>query len=87
MFSSMYNALLEWNRQTNDRQKLQHVYLSVAALSVVVAGIVSLIDPNTGQDLLGITAVAGTIFLVNAVLWALLESAVFTRLAGRRKRQ
>lgn len=87
MFSALYNALLEWNRQTSDRQKLQHVYLVITVVSVLVAGIVSLINYDTGQNLLIITAAAGVIFLVNAVLWALLDSTVFTRLAGRRKRQ
>lgn len=87
MFSSLYNALLEWNRQTDDRQKLQHAYLFITILSVLIAGVVSLIDSKTGHDLLIITAAAGMILLVNAVLWALLESTMFARLAGRRKRQ
>lgn len=87
MFNTLYNALLEWNRSADDRQKLQHVYLVLIVLSVVVAGIVSLIDNETGQDMLLITVATGAIFLVNAVVWSLLESTLVARLSGRRKRQ
>jgi len=87
MFNALYNALLEWNRTSDDRQKLQHLYLSIAVLSVVVAGIVSLFDNTLGQDLLLIPLLAGGIFLVNAVLWSLLESTIIARLSNRRKRQ
>ncbi len=87
MLSALYNALIEWNRNASDREKLQHTYLTILVISVVVAGLVSLIDVITGQDLLLVSAVAGAIYLVNAVVWALLESVVFTRLSGKRKRQ
>ncbi len=87
MFNALYNALLEWNRGSDDRQKLQHAYLVLTLLSVVIAGIVSLVDNQTGLDLLLITIAAGAIFLVNAVVWSLLESTLLARLSGRRKRQ
>jgi hypothetical protein len=87
MFNSMYNGLLEWNRTNDDRQKLQHVFLVIAILSVVLAGLVSLIDPVIGQDILVVTLVSGGIFLINAVIWSLVESAVIARLSGRRKKQ
>lgn len=87
MFNALYNALLEWYRNSDDRQKLQHTYMVLVVLSVVVAGLVSLVDSQTGQDMLLITAAAGAIFLVNAVVWSLLESTMLARLSGRRKRQ
>jgi hypothetical protein len=86
MFNALYNSLLEWNRTSDDRQKLQHLYLVIVVVSVIVAGIVSLVDNIAGQDLLIIPLVAGAIFLINAVLWSLLESTVVARLSGRRKR-
>lgn len=86
MFNALYNSLLEWNRTSDDRQKLQHLYLMIVVLSVIVAGIVSLVDNIAGQDLLRITVVAGAIFLINAILWSLLESTIVARLSGRRKR-
>lgn len=87
MFNTLYNALLEWNRTSDDRQKLQHTYLVAVVLSVVIAGLVSLIDAQSGQDLLIVPIVAGGIFLVNAVVWSILDSTVIARLSGRRKRQ
>ena len=87
MFNALYNALLEWYRNSDDRQKLQHTYFVLAVFSVLVAGVVSLVDAQSGQDLLFITLAAGAIFLVNAVVWSLLESTLLARLSGRRKRQ
>lgn len=86
MGNALLNALIEWNRDTSDRQKLQHIYIVIFVLSLVVAGIVSLVDLTTGQDILAVTAVAGAAFLLNAVVWALLDSTVFTKLANKRKR-
>lgn len=86
MINGLNNALLEWFRSTSDRKKLQHVYLIILILSVVLAGLVSLIDPNTGQDILLVSAAAGAIYIINAVLWALFESTLLSHLSGRRKR-
>jgi ABC-type transport system involved in cytochrome bd biosynthesis fused ATPase/permease subunit len=86
MFTALYNSLVEWNRNTSDREKLQHTYLTILFVSVVVAGLVSLVDPIAGQDLLVVTAIAAGIYLVNAVIWALLESVIFTRLTDKRKK-
>ena len=87
MIGSLYNAVLEWHRNTNDRQKLQHCYLLIVVASVLVAGLVSLIDARIGQDMLIIPLVGGAIFLVNAIVWSLLDSIFIARLTGRRKRQ
>lgn len=87
MIKALYNALLEWYRSTDDRQKLQHAYVVILIVSLLVAGLVSLLDGPTGQDLLMITSAAGGIFLANAVVWSLLDSIVLGRLSGRRKKQ
>ena len=86
MFNTFYNAILEWNRTTDDRQKLQHAYLTIAILVVVVAGLVSLLDSRAGQDLLFASVVAGGIFIVNALVWGVLDSVVIARLSNRRKK-
>lgn len=87
MFNALHNALIEWNRNADDRQKLQHTYFVIVVLSVIVAGIVSLIDNQSGQDILVITLAAAAIFLANAVIWSLVDSTIVSRLSGRRKRQ
>ena len=87
MFNTLYNALLEWNRTTNERQKLQHTYVTIAVVVVVVAGLVSLLDSETGQDMLIVSLAAAGIFLANAVLWSILDSVVIAKLSNRRKKQ
>lgn len=86
MLKGLNNALLEWFRNTTDRQKLQHAYIIILILSVLIAGVVGLIDNRTGQDILIVSVVAGGIFLINALLWALFESTFLARLSGRHKR-
>jgi hypothetical protein len=86
MFNTLYNALLEWNRTTSERQKLQHAYATIAVLVVLIAGLVSLLDSQAGQDLLVVSIAAAGIFLVNAVLWSILDSVVVAKLSNRRKK-
>jgi cell division protein FtsW (lipid II flippase) len=86
MFNALYNAILEWSRTTNERQKLQHAYITIAVTVVLIAGLVSLLDSQTGQDLLVVSVAAGGIFLANAVLWSILDSVVIAKLSNRRKK-
>lgn len=86
MFNALYNAVLEWNRNTDDREKLQHAYLVVAIVVLLVAGLVSLLDSEVGQNMLVVSLAAGAIFLVNTVVWSLLDSVVIARLTNRRKK-
>ncbi len=86
MYNSLFNAVLEWNKSTNERQKLQHIYIFLIVFSLLTAGLVSLVDSRTGQDILFVTGVASAIFLANAVIWSLVESIFLARLSGRRKR-
>ena len=86
MFSALYNSIIEWNRSTNERQKLQHAYLTIAVVILLVAGLIGLIDSQSGQDLLGVSLFAGAVFLANTVVWSLMDSLVVTKLSNRRKR-
>lgn len=87
MFNALYNALLEWNRNATEREKLQHVLILVTLLAVLIAGVISLIEPQSGQDFLIIPFASGLIFLVNAIVWNLLDSVILARLSGKRKKQ
>lgn len=86
MFNALYNALLDWNRNSSDRSKMQHMYIVIVVVSLIVSGIVSLLDASLGRDMLVVTVASGAVFLVNAVLWSLLDSVVLTRLSNRRKK-
>lgn len=86
MFTSIHDTLLQWFKSTNDRRKLQHSYLALALSVLLIAGLAGLIDYGFGQMLLQVVYVLLVVFVVNAVIWALLESFVFSRL-GAKSRQ
>ena len=44
MNDSIKKILVEWNTKTTERQKLQQTYALIACVSLIVAGIISLIN-------------------------------------------
>lgn len=80
LLSTLQDSLLKWYKTTDERAKLQHSYLAIGAGVFVVAGVVSLANYQYGQALAQIAVIAFGAFLVNAFVWALLQSFVFTRL-------
>ncbi len=83
MFTSLQETLVHWFKSTDDRKKLQHSYLALASATLIIAGLVGLVEYQYGQVLSQIAAGLIVVFLVNAVAWALLESFVFTRLNAK----
>lgn len=80
MYQSLKTSLNSWNDTTTDRQKMQHMYIAIAAVLLVVAGVIGLLNQALGQQLLAITIAAAGIFLINAIAWALLQSFVLFKL-------
>lgn len=70
-FKKHFNA---WINDTDERAKLQHAYLAIAVVVVLISGILSLLDAPLGRNMVGIAVGALFIFIVNAVVWALLYS-------------
>jgi len=87
MIESMKTALTTWNTTTPERRKLQHVYLALAAIVVLLAGLVSLINPTLGHNSLIIAGIAFGAFLTNAIVWNLLSALVLVKLPGKPKRK
>lgn len=87
MYKSIVSALSNWNASTNERQKLQHSYLFTMIVGVLVAGVVGLIEPTTGHNLVRIALYALLVFLANAVVWNFLQSAVISKLPSRSRRK
>ena len=83
MFRSIQDALVDWFKATDDRKKLQHSYVAIAVGMLVIAGLAGLVNYQLGQVLLQVVYGVVAAFLVNAVVWALLESFVFTRLSAK----
>ncbi len=85
MFASIYEALVQWNKTTENRVKLQHGYLMLAIVVLVIAGLVSLFDYDAGQRLAQFAFAALVICVANAIIWALLDSFVLARLGRSRQ--
>ncbi len=80
MYQSAKESLARWDEQTTDRQKMQHTYIAVAVVLLIVAGVFGLLNQPLGQQVLAIAIASAAVFLVNAVAWALLQSFVLLRL-------
>ncbi len=81
--AQLQSTLVFWYKTTNERAKLQHSYLGIAILFVVVAGVIGLMNYSYGQQLLQLALGAFVIFAVNAIVWALLQSFFFTRIEAK----
>lgn len=76
--------LKEWNRSSNERTKLQHAYLALVVMIVVLAGIITLLNPSLGHTIVSFAGFLGLAFISNAIVWALLKSFVIDRISVRR---
>jgi tellurite resistance protein TehA-like permease len=83
MYESLKNMITSWNTGTNERIKLQHAYLALAVILVIAAGVVGLINYSLGQNILAVAIASSIIFVINAVSWSLLQSALVARLPKR----
>lgn len=82
MLKSANKFIEEWNQRTSERSKLQHAYVALAVTTLVVAGLVGLVDYDTGQKLVALAMVCAGVFIVNAIAWALLSGLVLVRING-----
>lgn len=87
MFEILSTSFTNWNATNSERQKLQHAYLALSVVIVLVAGIITLFDANLGHSVVKLAAVAIVTFLVNAVVWNLLQSALLQKLSSKPKRK
>ena len=87
MYENIKALLNNWNATTTERQKLQHTYLVISIAMVFVAGIISLLNTEIGHEIVLIALFAVMVFLANAVIWNLLNSALLTKLSSRSKKK
>lgn len=85
MIQTLRELLINWNKSHDARTKLQYAYGVAAVAFVVIAGLISLINYNFGQSILFVAGVLAFMFIANAVLWALLDSFVISKLPRRKK--
>jgi hypothetical protein len=84
MIQSIKDFLITWNADRNERAKLQHAYIVVALATIVIAGLVGLVDDAAGKFLVSIALFALGAFVANVVVWAMLYSLVITKLPSRK---
>ena len=84
MIQSLKELLATWNIEHGERAKLQHAYLFIALATVVIAGLVGLIDDYAGQLLVTVALLALGVFIANVIVWALLNSLVVLKLPSRK---
>jgi hypothetical protein len=87
MLANIQAFLREWNTNTTERQKLQHVYMLLIVVITFVAGLISLTNGVASHNLMRVALVAAGTFVVNGVIWHLLNSFVIFRLGGKPKRR
>ncbi|HSX08166.1 MAG TPA: hypothetical protein VLG11_04710 [Candidatus Saccharimonadales bacterium] len=87
MFESFVLFLNNWNAKYGERQKLQQLYLAIIAVVTVLAGLVSLVRPRLGHNIMYIVGAALVAFLVNAIAWHLLHSAVLLKLGSTARKR
>jgi predicted lysophospholipase L1 biosynthesis ABC-type transport system permease subunit len=75
--------LITWNQTRGEREKLQHAYVVVAVIGLVIAGLVGLLNDNLSGMIVQVCIFALGVFLANVVVWALLYSLVIARLPKR----
>lgn len=85
MFQDSKDVLIRWSNSTTERHKLQHSYLVITILMVLIAGIVSLVNARLGHKLTYIALTAISIFIINALVWNLLNSIILSKIPKRIK--
>lgn len=84
MYESITAFLKKWSTSTTERQKLQHVYALLFIILIIASGLITLLEPSTGRQILDIAFYSLALFIINAVTWALVQSFVLNRLPARR---
>jgi cell division protein FtsW (lipid II flippase) len=85
MFEPLKETLTTWNTKNGERAKLQHAYIVIAVVLLVVAGVVGLMNRELGQNILVISIISAAMFLANAIAWSLLQSALLFRISSQRR--
>lgn len=86
MFQAIKDMLSEWNSAYNERAKLQHAYIVVSVIGIVVAGLVGLLNYDASRTILRLCFAGLGIVVANAVAWALLSGMVLSRFPARRRK-
>lgn len=83
MLENIRTYLKQWNKTTEPRARLQQTYLGLAVGIIALAGLVGLFDTRMGRTLAGVAGGSLLVFVVNAIVWALLQSVTTSYLTSK----
>jgi hypothetical protein len=83
MIQTIRGLLADWNTTYSERAKLQHTYVVVGLVGIIIAGLVGLLDYDASRAILRVCFAGLAIFGINAIVWALLFSLVVNKLPKR----
>ena len=84
MIQTIKDMLSEWNATYSERAKLQHAYLAISIVGIMLAGLVGLLNYDASRTVLRVCFAGLGIFVVNGVAWALLSGIVLSKFPARR---
>lgn len=80
MQRTLNNVLTDWNNATKERVQLQHIYLGLFVVAILLAGLIGLIDQEISGILVTFALLCLAAFVVNMLTWALASGLVLQRL-------
>ncbi len=86
MYPLLKQFLTEWNSGKNQRTKLQQAYIMIVILIAIVAGFLSLLNDTLGRNLMFFAAIIAATYVINGVVWALLDAFVAPALPTNSKK-
>ena len=84
MIQSFKEMLTTWNAEHSERVKLQHAYVAIAIVGIVLAGLVGLLNSEVSHIIVGVSLISLGVGLANLLVWALLYSLVIIKLPSRK---
>lgn len=80
---SLYTFLAQWNKTSDSLAKVQAAYGVLAIALLLIAGLVSLAQPNLGQSILFLAIVSGLAFIANGVIWSIVRTFVVPHIESK----
>lgn len=87
MLQTIKDILQDWHGRYGEREKLQHAYLAVGMIGIIVAGLFSLVDASWGRTVSRVSFLAVCIAVINMLFWALVYGLVLVKLNPRNTRR
>lgn len=85
MFENITDYLVKWKAAKDSRQQLQDIYLFLGVAIVVASGLMTFINVGVGYFMVRAGMALLAAFILNAVAWHFVSSAVISKIKKPRK--